>query len=132
MSAPALDALDRARTVAVLTVSGGQFPYIALALATSFTIYGVVRSRVAVGGMPGLFIETLVLAPAAAAYLLWLGTGGEGAFGFAGPGMTALLMLAGPFTVLALLSFALAARRVQLSDLDFVVGIRSLIRSHAA
>lgn len=106
--------------VAVLTSSGGQFPYIALAVATSFTIYGVVRSRVAVGGMPGLFIETLVLAPAAAAYLIWLGAGGEGAFGAEGPGMTVLLMLAGPFTVLPLLSFALAARRVQLSTLGMM------------
>ena len=106
--------------VAVLTVSGGQFPYIALAVATSFTIYGVVRSRVAVGGMPGLFIETLVLVPAAVGYLLWLATSGEGAFGFDGPGMTGLLMLAGPFTVLPLLAFALAARRVQLSTLGMM------------
>jgi chloramphenicol-sensitive protein RarD len=106
--------------VAVLTVSGGQFPYIALAVATSFTVYGVVRSRVAVGGMPGLFIETLVLAPAAMGYLLWLSWNGDGAFGFDGPGMSGLLMLAGPFTVLPLLAFALAARRVRLSTIGIM------------
>ena len=58
--------------VAVLTLSGGQFPLLALTLATSFTIYGVIRRRVAIGGMPGLFIETLLLLPAAVGYLLWL------------------------------------------------------------
>src|SRR5690606_13092731 len=40
--------------VGVLTFSGGVFPAVSLTLATSFTIYGVIRSRVAVGGMPGL------------------------------------------------------------------------------
>jgi chloramphenicol-sensitive protein RarD len=106
--------------VAVLTVSGGQLPVIALTLATSFTIYGVLRSRVAVGGMPGLFIETLVLLPAAAAYALWLGARHAGAFSLESPSTMGLLMLAGPFTVMPLLAFALAARRVQLSTIGFL------------
>jgi chloramphenicol-sensitive protein RarD len=55
--------------VAVLTISGGEFPLIALTLATSFTIYGTIRSRVDIGGMPGLFVETVILLPAAIAYL---------------------------------------------------------------
>jgi chloramphenicol-sensitive protein RarD len=106
--------------VAVLTVSGGQFPVIALTLATTFTVYGVLRSRVAVGGMPGLFIETLVLLPAAAGYMLWLGRSGEGAFAVEDPGTMGLLLLAGPFTVLPLLAFALAARRVRLSTIGIM------------
>lgn len=106
--------------VAVLTASGGRFPVIALTLAVSFTFYGVLRSRIAVGGMPGLFIETLVLLPAAAAYLLWRDANGLGAFTLDAPATMALLTLAGPFTVLPLLAFALAARRVQLSTIGIL------------
>jgi chloramphenicol-sensitive protein RarD len=106
--------------VAVLASRGGGFPLIALTLATSFTIYGVLRSRVAVGGMPGLFIETLVLLPLAAGYLLWLGVQDIGALSLEAPRMMLLLTLAGPFTVLPLLAFALAARRVQLSTIGIL------------
>jgi chloramphenicol-sensitive protein RarD len=106
--------------VAVLTFSGGRLPLIALTLATSFTIYGVIRSRVVVGGMPGLFIETLVLFPLAAAYMLWLASRGAAAFGPQDPGLAATLLLAGPFTVMPLLAFALAARRLQLSTIGIM------------
>lgn len=103
--------------VSVLTLSGTTFPWIALTLATSFTIYGVIRRRVVIGGMPGLFIETLVLAPAAGVYLLWLAAHGAAVFGAGGLGISATLMLAGPFTVMPLLCFALAARRLRLSTI---------------
>jgi chloramphenicol-sensitive protein RarD len=119
--------------VAVLTVSGGQFPLISLALAISFTIYGVIRSRVAVGGMPGLFIETLVLLPLAGGYLLWATFAASAAFDASQPMLAVLLMLAGPITVVPLLCFALAARRLRLSTigimqfiaptLQFIVGL---------
>ena len=46
--------------VLILTMSTGQFPWIAITLAASFTVYGVIRKNVAVGAMPGLFIETLI------------------------------------------------------------------------
>lgn len=119
--------------VSVLALSGTQFPAVALTLATSFTIYGVIRSRVAVGGMPGLFIETLVLFPIAAVYLAHLLRSDAAAFGTADWALSATLMLAGPFTVLPLLCFALAARRLRLSaigimqfiapTMQFVVGL---------
>jgi chloramphenicol-sensitive protein RarD len=119
--------------VAVLTLSGGEFPLIALTLATTFTIYGTIRSRLAIGGMPGLFIETLVLLPAAGAYLLWLAGNGEIVFVSGDWSMSGTLMLAGPFTVMPLLCFALAARRLSLSaigvmqfiapSLQFLVGL---------
>lgn len=106
--------------VAVLTVSGGEFPWLALVLASSFTIYGVIRSQVAVGGMPGLFIETLILLPLAAGYLAWIIAGGTAAFGPAAPAMSGLLLLAGPLTALPLLLFALAARRLPLSTIGIM------------
>ena len=106
--------------VAVLTLSGGEFPLISLTLAVSFTIYGVIRARVVVGGMPGLFIETLLLFPVSLAYLVWLMQAGESWFDLEDPGMAGTLMLAGPLTVVPLLCFALAARRLRLSTIGIM------------
>jgi len=106
--------------VAVLTVSGGEFPVISLTLAVSFTIYGVIRARVVVGGMPGLFIETLLLFPMSLAYLLWLMQSGQSWFVPDNPGMAGALVLAGPLTVVPLLCFALAARRLRLSTIGIM------------
>ena len=106
--------------VAVLTISGGQFPLISLTLAVSFTIYGVIRKQVVVGGMPGLFIETLVLLPLALVYMWTLFQSGQAAFSSDAPGQMVLLLMAGPLTVLPLLCFALAARRLDLSMIGFL------------
>ncbi|HEU4619552.1 MAG TPA: EamA family transporter RarD [Gammaproteobacteria bacterium] len=106
--------------VAVLTLSGGQFPAIALTLATSFTLYGVIRKRAPIGAMPGLFVETLILFPFAAAYLAHLVLADSAAFGVDDPSAMGTLMLAGPFTVLPLLAFATAARRLRLSTLGIM------------
>lgn len=106
--------------VLVLTISRGQFPVIALSLGTLFTIYGVIRKQVVVGGMPGLFVETLVLFPLSAAYLIWIMNAGDAAFTLSNPSMVGMLLLAGPFTVLPLLCFALATRRLSLSTVGFM------------
>lgn len=106
--------------VLVLTFSGGEFPVISLFLGTSFTIYGVVRKRVVIGAMPGLFIETLVLVPVALIWLGWMFGNGQAEFGFAGPGITGLLLLAGPITVVPLLMFAIAAKRLSLTTVGFM------------
>ena len=106
--------------VIVLTVSGGKFPAIALFLGTSFTIYGVIRKKVVIGGMPGLFVETIVLLPLAALYLGWLMANGEAAFGAGEFSLSAILLLAGPITVVPLLFFALAARRLNLSTVGMM------------
>jgi len=106
--------------VIVLTYSGGQFPAISLFLAGSFTIYGVIRKQVVIGGMPGLFVETILLFPLAALGLLWLVYSGQAAIAVSAPGLAALLLLAGPLTVIPLLFFALAARRLPLTIVGFM------------
>ncbi len=103
-----------------LTVSGGEFPIITIILAISFTVYGVVRKQVAIGGMPGLFIETLLLFPFGLAYLIWLTMNGANVFGAQNVGLSLGLLLAGPFTVVPLLAFALAARRLPLSTIGIL------------
>ena len=106
--------------VTVLTVSGGEFPLLALVLATSFTIYGVIRSRIVIGGMPGLFVETLVLLPVALCYVGWITATSAAVFGVGDAGISGLLVLAGPLTALPLLFFALAARRLRLSTIGIM------------
>ena len=106
--------------VSVLSISGGKLPVIALTLAFAFTIYGVIRKKVVIGGMPGLFVETLILAPFAIVVLVWLEVTGKAAFGAGGVTLDALLVAAGPLTVVPLLCFALAARRLTLTSIGFM------------
>ena len=106
--------------VSWLTVAGGAFPWVSLTLATSFTIYGVIRKQVVVGAMPGLFIEVLVLWLPAAAYLAWLVGSGKSPFLAGDAGLDALLLFAGPLTVMPLLCFAVAARKLRLSTVGFL------------
>ncbi len=106
--------------VLILTFYGGEFPGIALFLATSFTIYGVVRKQVDIGAMPGLFIEVMLLFLPALAYIYWLSTQGNFNFPETSANLQILLVLAGPITVLPLLAFAFAARRLSLTLLGFL------------
>ncbi len=106
--------------VLVLTFSAGEVPLIALSLAVTFTVYGVIRKRTVVGAMPGLFIETVLLLPAAVGWIALLAATGRAAIGTADPALSGLLLLAGPITVVPLLCFALAARRVELSTIGFM------------
>ncbi len=106
--------------VAVLTFSGGMFPWIAIALAMSFTFYGVIRKQVVVGAMAGLFIETMFIVPFAVFYLVALSQAGEAVLASADTSTILLLSLSGPLTVLPLLFFAIAARRLPLTTIGMM------------
>jgi chloramphenicol-sensitive protein RarD len=106
--------------VAYLTINGGIFPWVALSLAALFTAYGVIRKQVAIGAMPGLFVETSMLFPLALAWLLFLMAGQQASFVAGGAGLSALLVLGGPITVMPLLLFAIAAKRLSLTTLGFL------------
>jgi chloramphenicol-sensitive protein RarD len=106
--------------VSYLTIKGGQFPFVAISLALLFTLYGVIRKQVAIGAMPGLFIETLLLFPFAVAWLGWLMVSQHAEFAGSSMSMSLLLVLAGPLTVVPLLMFAIAARRLTLTVIGFM------------
>lgn len=106
--------------VLILTFYGGRFPLISIILASSFTMYGVLRKQVAIGAMPGLFLETLILAPLAALALGWMIATQDTAIESANIGMFLMLAFAGPATVLPLLFFAIGARRLNLATLGFL------------
>lgn len=106
--------------VLILTMSTGQFPWIAITLAASFTVYGVIRKNVAVGAMPGLFIETLIICPLALTYFYHITQGGFAIFANNDSSMIGLLLLAGPITVIPLLLFAVAARKLRLTTIGMM------------
>lgn len=100
-----------------LTFNYGSFPWIALLLATSFGLYGLVRKLVAVDAVAGLGVESLVLLLPALAWLLWIEGQGGGAFLAGHWQVEALLVFAGALTVLPLVGFAYAVRRVPYSTI---------------
>ena len=106
--------------VAYLTINGGTFPWVALSLAALFTAYGVIRKQVAIGAMPGLFVETTMLFPFALGWLLFLVAGNQASFAAGDTGLTALLVLGGPITVMPLLLFAISAKRLSLTTIGFM------------
>ncbi len=106
--------------VSVLAISGGEFPWVALSLGVLFTGYGVIRKRVAVGAMPGLFVETTLLFPFAFVPLVWLVWSGASAISSGETSLNLLLVLAGPVTVMPLLLFAIAARKLTLTTVGFL------------
>lgn len=103
-----------------LIVGAGIFPWPSLILAVSFTAYGYVRKTTPVGAMPGLFIETSLLAPFALVTLMLLSGSGNLSFGSHGAKLDLLLVAAGPMTVGPLVFFALAARRLSLTMIGFL------------
>ena len=106
--------------VGVMTFGAGVFPWPSFILAFSFTAYGLVRKTTPVGAMPGLFVETALLSPFALAFLMRLKTEGTLALGHHGSSLDILLFMAGPATVVPLVLFALAARRLSLTIIGFL------------
>lgn len=106
--------------VAALTFGAGVFPWPSFILAVSFTAYGYVRKTTPVGAMPGLFIETVLLSPFALLFLMHLQSTGALTLGHHSRTLDFLLFLAGPATVIPLVLFALAARRLSLTVIGFL------------
>jgi chloramphenicol-sensitive protein RarD len=106
--------------VAIQVWQVGRLPWIALALAVTFGGYGLLRKRSALGPLTGLATETTLLAPAAAAFLLWREFNGGGALGHAPATTQALVLSTGVVTAIPLLLFAYGARRIRLTTLGLL------------
>ena len=103
-----------------LTLGAGQLPWVALVLAASFGLYGLLRKTAPLGAIEGLTLETLVLAPLTLTLMAWFVFSGEGRFTQGSAAQDAWLLLAGPFTAVPLLLFAYGARRVTLATLGLL------------
>lgn len=105
--------------VLIQIVAFGSIPVVAIALAFSFGFYGLLRKKVSLEAQTGLFIETLVMLPAAAIYLLFIADSATSDLAANPMSLNLLLIAAGIVTTLPLLCFTGAATRLKLSTLGF-------------
>jgi len=101
--------------VIYLTVVYGKLPWIALTLAFSFGVYGLVKKMAPLGSLYGLTLETGILFLPALIYLLTMEANGSGAFLHTGTNSDLLMIGAGIATTVPLLMFASAAKSIPLS-----------------
>lgn len=121
--------LTRAQWVAVALAAAGvsllafgavEMLYISLTLAISFSAYGLVRKVTPVGPLPGLTIESALLAIPALVTTAWFAAGPSGSGMAVSPSLSLLVMLGGVLTGTPLLLFAGAAKRMDYSTLGMV------------
>jgi chloramphenicol-sensitive protein RarD len=106
--------------VIIITVSHGVFPWIAISLALSFGLYGLAKKVIHVESSVGLTLETMVLAPLAAIYMIYLFLHGTNSLFISDWRTDLLLMGAGAVTAIPLLYFAKGAQKIPLSLLGFL------------
>ncbi|MFZ7101953.1 MAG: EamA family transporter RarD [Peptococcaceae bacterium] len=103
-----------------ITIQYGKIPWIALSLALSFALYGLLKKLLKVEAMVGLALETALIAPLACGYILLKQVQGTGAVGSI-PFVTLVVLIgAGAATATPLLWFAQAARRIKFSTMGFL------------
>jgi chloramphenicol-sensitive protein RarD len=98
-----------------LTWHTGRLPWLGLALAATFAVYGLLRKTARLGPLEGLTLETLLIAPVVLPWLAWISFDGSGALATASPGLLFWLVMAGPLTAVPLMMFAAAACRLKLA-----------------
>ena len=113
--------------VLVLAVEYGGPPWLALVVAITFSLYGLVKKRQALPAADGLLVETVALLPPALGYVAFLMVTGKQTVGHVSTGHTLLVLLAGALTALPLLSFAAAANRLPLTTLGVLQYITPIL-----
>ena len=114
--------------VAYLAMSHGSLPWLALVLAFSFGLYGLIKKIAPLSSLHGLVLETGTIFGAALAFLVFEQVIGAGSFVQAGPLPTLLLALVGVVTAIPLLLFATSAKNVPLSTLGLLQYISPTIQ----
>ena len=98
----------------------GELPWIALFLAGTFGLYGLLRKTIDVGALPGFFVEVSLLAPLALVYMAWAISGSVSTLVTADGGTQWLVPVAGVITVTPLVLFAYGARRILLATVGLL------------
>jgi len=106
--------------VVFLTLGYGSFPWIALTLAITFGLYGLLRKTASLGALEGLGLEMAIMFLPALAYLVHLELTSTASFGHAGTVTSVLLALTGIATALPLIWFAYGARKVTLATVGIL------------
>ena len=119
-SRPQLAAIGLALAGVALQIPAvGHFPWVALTLALTFSLYAVVRKRAPLGALAGLTAEASLLAPFALAWLIYSSATPAAAFG-SSPGQVLLVIGTGLATALPLLCFGHATRTLRLTTLGIL------------
>ena len=98
----------------------GELPWIALFLAGTFGLYGLIRKTIAVSALPGFFVEVSLLAPLSLAYMAWAISGSVSTLVTADGGTQWLVPVAGAITVIPLVLFSYGARRILLATVGLL------------
>ena len=106
--------------VLVVTVDAGGLPWVSLALALSFAVYGFLRKTLPIGPSQGFFLEVLILALPALGYIAWLQAAGQNHFVASNPTDMLLLALCGPITAIPLLLYAFGAKLLRFSTIGIM------------
>jgi chloramphenicol-sensitive protein RarD len=106
--------------VLYLTFIAGHPPWIALMVGSSFAFYGLIRKTVSIDALPGLAVETILLAPFAIGYLVWCELNGTAAFAHDTALVNVLLLAGGIVTSVPLVLFAFGARQVPYSTIGIL------------
>lgn len=106
--------------VVVLIFLAGQPPVMALGMALTFAFYGLIKKQITVSATASVAAETLVVAPAGVAYLIWLSGRDESTFLTEGPTHAGMLMLAGVVTALPLLFYGSGAKQLPLTTIGML------------
>jgi chloramphenicol-sensitive protein RarD len=106
--------------VLIITISHGTFPWVAISLALTFGLYGLAKKLINVDSAVGLTLETLIVAPIAIIFMLFLFINGSNSFLTDGMRTDFLLIGAGAATAVPLLYFAKGAQKIPLSLLGIL------------
>jgi chloramphenicol-sensitive protein RarD len=106
--------------VIVLTISYGRFPWLAIVLAISFAIYGLMKKTIPLDAVRGLTIETLFIVPFALIYYIYLFVTGKAIMFHNDIQTDILLVLTGAATAIPLVLFAKGAQRMPLYMIGFL------------
>jgi chloramphenicol-sensitive protein RarD len=112
----------------VIAVENGRPPWIALSLAVSFGVYGLIKRTVPLSATASVTAEGLVLGPFAIAVVVWFQVAGGGTMVDHGTGHLFLLIAAGPVTAVPLLLYGVAARRVPLSTIGVLMYLNPILQ----
>ncbi len=106
--------------VLYITYQYGSFPYIAIILAVTFGLYGLIRKKLNLNAAVGLAVETLILTIPGLVYLAWLEKTGSAAFLHSDQITDIFLICTALVTALPLLLFNIGVRRLKLATIGFL------------
>ncbi len=109
-----------AAAVVLLMINAGEIPWIALTLAITFGLYGLLRKLRSIEAVIAVTVEMFLLTPIALAYLIYLASADVGAFVPGDWADNSLLASSGILTAVPLVWYAAAARRLPLSTIGLL------------